>query len=139
MRRVVTAVDADGHSCVVEEAELGAPDEQLLQVGIFATDTVMPGPRPAGRGADLDLGVPPGHTRWLVVHWPPDATAHLHHTDTLDYDTVLAGSIDLILDDGDHHLDPGDCVVVTGVDHNWRAGPEGCTLSVVLLGAAPPG
>jgi quercetin dioxygenase-like cupin family protein len=73
-----------------------------------------------------------------VVHFPPGASSELHHTDTVDYDVVLAGSIDLILDGGNHRLEAGDCTVITGIDHNWQAGPDGCTLSVTLLGSTPP-
>src|SRR5438874_1934956 len=138
MKRVITGVDSDGRSCVVEESDLGRPGDQIVQVRLFGTDAVPPGPRPPGRGADLNLGVPPGLTRWLVVHWPAGATAHLHHTDTVDYDVVLGGSIDLILDDGNHRLETGDCAVITGIDHNWQAGPDGSTLSVTLLGSTPP-
>ncbi len=137
MRKIVTGVDSDGRSCVVEQSDLGGPEEQVTLAQVFTTHTVVPGPRPVGKGADLDLGVAPGHTRWLIVHWPPNATAHMHHTDTVDYDVVLSGSITLILDDGDHYLGPGDCAVITGVDHDWKAGPDGCTKSVVLLGSAP--
>jgi hypothetical protein len=28
--------------------------------------------------------------------------------------------------------------VVTGVDHAWRAGAEGCRLNIMTIGAAPP-
>ena len=62
----------------------------------------------------------------------------MHHTDTIDYDIVLAGSVELILDDGAHLLGPGDCVVITGVDHAWRAGPDGVILSVALIGSTRP-
>jgi len=82
--------------------------------------------------------VPPGHTHWVVSRWSPHEEAATHHSDTIDLDVVLEGSINLQLDDGHHHLVPGDCVVITGVDHAWKAGPDGCTLSVVLLGTPPP-
>jgi hypothetical protein len=137
MKRIVTGVDPSGRSCVVEESELGSPGARIDPIFVFATDTVPPRPRPAGRGEDLDLGVAPGHTRWLVVQWPAGATSQMHHTDTIDYDVVLAGSMDLLLDDGEHHLEQGDCLVITGVDHNWRAGPHGCTLGVMLIGSTP--
>jgi quercetin dioxygenase-like cupin family protein len=76
--------------------------------------------------------------RWFVVEYQPNIELPVHHTDTLDFDVVLAGSVELTLDDGPHSLEAGDCVVVTGVDHGWRAGPEGCRLSVLALGTAPP-
>ena len=139
MKRLVTGVDSNGRSCVVEEADLGPSDvADMEQHIVFRTSESPPPPRPAGHGADMDLGVAPGLTRWTVVQWPPDRDAPMHHTDTVDFDIVVAGSIDLILDDGTHHLEPGDCVLVNGVDHAWKAGPEGCTLSVVLLGSTPP-
>ena len=138
MRYMLTGVDAEGRSCVVEETELGRPGDEMVQHRVFATDQSPPGPRPTGHGADLDLGVAPGLARWLGVHWPAGREAHLHHTDTVDFDTVLGGSVVLVLDDGDHLMEVGDCVLVDGVDHSWRAGPEGCTMSVVLLGSVPP-
>jgi hypothetical protein len=61
----------------------------------------------------------------------------MHHTDTIDFDTIIFGEVDILLDDGPHHLVPGDCVVVKGVDHAWLAGPEGCTSSVVVIGTPP--
>jgi hypothetical protein len=62
----------------------------------------------------------------------------MHHTDTLDFDIVLAGSVELLLDDGAHPLGPGDCVVVSGVDHAWSTGSDGCSLSIVTVGTPPP-
>jgi quercetin dioxygenase-like cupin family protein len=92
-----------------------------------------------GRVADaLDLAVPAGAMRWTVIDYAPGAGFSMHHTDTVDLDVVLSGSVDLILDDGVHPLAPGDSAVVTGVDHGWRAGPEGCRLSVMTIGASPP-
>jgi hypothetical protein len=49
----------------------------------------------------------------------------------------VTGSVDLVLDTGALTLQSGDCAVVTGVDHGWRVGPNGCRLSVIILGAAP--
>jgi quercetin dioxygenase-like cupin family protein len=62
----------------------------------------------------------------------------MHYTDTIDVDTVLEGSVSIILDDGPHWLEVGDTVVVNGVDHAWEAGPSGATVSVVLLGTPSP-
>ncbi|HWS91793.1 MAG TPA: cupin domain-containing protein, partial [Mycobacterium sp.] len=92
-----------------------------------------------GRVADLlDLGVPATALRWTVIDYAPGTGFSMHHTDTVDLDVVLSGSVDLILDDGEHPLAAGDTLVVTGVDHAWRAGPDGCRLSVLTIGASPP-
>ncbi len=73
-----------------------------------------------------------------MLDYAPGMGFSMHHTDTVDFDTVLSGSIELILDDGAHPLVAGDHVVVTGVDHAWRAGPDGCRMSIVSLGVSPP-
>lgn len=65
----------------------------------------------------------------------PDSQTPMHHTDTLDLQTVLSRSVDLVLDDGAHRLDEGDLVVLAGVDHAWRGGPTaaGSALSFSAL------
>lgn len=140
MRQIVTGVDADGRSCVVSESELtfDTAGPGVAVDLVFETSESPPPPRQPGPAGLLDLGVAPGLARWMVVEYEPSAEFAMHHTDTVDFDIVLGGSVDLILDDGIHPLTTGDCVAVTGVDHGWRAGPDGCILSVVLLGTPPP-
>ena len=89
----------------------------------YATTATPPPARPAGAAPLIDQGIAPGVVRWMVVDLGPGIETPTHHTDTLDLQTVLSGSVDLVLDDGAHHLEPGDLVVLTGVDHAWRAGP----------------
>lgn len=139
MRRLRTGVDAAGRSCVENEADLGAVGAESLATPLHSTRQVPPPPRPTGHGSFMDLGVEPGCTRWLVVHWPEGTSYDMHHTDTIDYDIVLAGSVELTLGDGVHPLEAGDCVVIAGIDHAWRAGPQGASMSVTLLGSTPPG
>ncbi|MCZ0732442.1 cupin domain-containing protein [Mycolicibacterium iranicum] len=140
MRTLITGVDADGRSCVVSQDELTldrlAPG---FAMGIpFATSQSPPPARPAGSAPLIDQGIAPGLVRWMFVELGPHSETPMHHTDTLDLQTVLSGSVDLVLDDGAHHLEQGDLVVLTGVDHAWRGGPDGCRLSAVLIGTPPP-
>jgi quercetin dioxygenase-like cupin family protein len=140
MRRLLTGVNEDGRSCVVEETEI-APTEAVPGIAaamLFATSQSPPPPRPAGRGDFLDLGVAPGVCRWMMLDWDPHHSWAMHHTDTLDFDLVLSGRVDLILEAGEFNLEPGDCAVITGVDHAWRAGPSGCRISIITLGTPPP-
>jgi quercetin dioxygenase-like cupin family protein len=140
MRKLITGVDADGRSCIVETISLepqGSPAGPARLDTIAAT-TPVPPPRPVGAAPTVDLGLEPGATHWLIVEYAPGATGTMHHTDSIDYDIVLEGSVELELDDGSHSLEVGDLVVVNGVDHSWTAGPAGCTLSVVNLGTTPP-
>ena len=134
----VTGVDADGHSCVTREEELTleARGQGLGTAEIYRL-AHAPRSRPEGPAHLVDLGVGPGGVNWGVVSFDPGREASVHHTDTVDFDLVLDGSIELLLDTTTVELRPGDAVVVTGVDHGWRAGPDGARMSVLSLGTPP--
>jgi quercetin dioxygenase-like cupin family protein len=139
MRRLITGIDVNGRSCVVSQDDLAmSPVGSDFRIGIpFATDTAPPVARPRGSADLIDQALAPGLVRWMVVEYGADACTPMHHTDTLDLETVLSGSVDLVLDDGAHHLEAGDLVVMTGIDHAWKAGPDGCTINVILVGTPP--
>ena len=137
MRQIVTGIDANGDSCVVEEIPF-MPSENPLEIqDIFQTSTSPPPARPIGRALDLDFAVPPGILRAMYVKYGPGRESQMHHTDTIDFVTIISGRLDLLLSDGAHSLHRGDCAVINGVDHSWTAGPEGCTFSSVSLGTVP--
>jgi quercetin dioxygenase-like cupin family protein len=63
----------------------------------------------------------------------------MHRTKTLDYAIVLAGEIDMLLDDSEVHLKPGDVVVQQGTNHAWvNRGTETCRIAFVLIDADAP-
>ena len=142
-RLLITGVDASGRSCQAQDGPvalqgIGSPAGILYSV-LYAAPSIPSISTGGGRAADfLDLVVPPGALRWTVIEYVAGGAFSMHHTDTVDFDVVLSGSVELILDDGAHPLAAGDSVVVMGVDHAWRAGPEGCRLSVMTIGASPP-
>jgi quercetin dioxygenase-like cupin family protein len=144
MRWVVTGVDAEGRSCVVEEREL-LGDAAVDQGEAVTEDLWLTGPAPftvpaPRRAADefaLDLGFPIDGAKWMVVHFKAGGTPFMHRTDTLDFDVVLAGAPVLHLEAEVVALAPGDCVVIPGVVHGWSAGPDGGTVAVVGLGLRP--
>jgi hypothetical protein len=138
MRRFVTGVK-DGKSCMVKVSEVGFGDDAIAGHAFIDFSLNPPPPRPAGNGAFLDTGLAAGEARWVTSRFAPGAVyPTMHHTDTIDCHTIISGGIDLILDDGAHRLDAGDCVIVTGVDHAWRAGDEGCVSSILLIGTPAP-
>jgi quercetin dioxygenase-like cupin family protein len=140
MRLLITGVDAEGKSCVMRQDVVSInPIGPGFAIGIPYAMTESPPPaRPDGTADLIDQFLPPGHVRWIVVDYGPHSETPVHHTDTLDLETVLSGSVDLILDDGIHHLNEGDLVVMTGVDHAWKAGPDGCRINAILIGTPPP-
>jgi mannose-6-phosphate isomerase-like protein (cupin superfamily) len=61
----------------------------------------------------------------------------MHTTDTIDFEYIVSGEVDLELDDGETvRLRPGDTVVQNGTRHAWRnRGSEPCTMALCILGA----
>ena len=102
MRLLVTGVDAAGHSCAAHDGPLalqgGDGLEGILYAVLYATPSLPSISTGGGRVADvLDLTVPTGAMRWTVIDYAPGAAFSMHHTDTVDLDVVLSGSVDLIL------------------------------------------
>jgi len=140
VRLIVAGVGADGRSCVLQESE--AQFDQVMPgvaaFGLFRTLESPPPARPPGHGEFLDLGVVAGLCTWNLWRHDPGTEYPMHHTDTLDFDLILEGSVDLILDDGVHPLLPGDFIVIQGVDHAWRAGEQGLVMCALSVGSSPP-
>ena len=60
----------------------------------------------------------------------------MHRTRSIDYAIVLAGEIDMLLDDSDVHLKAGDVLVQQGTIHAWvNRGKEPCRIAFVLIDA----
>lgn len=109
MRLLVTGVDAAGRSCAARDAPVTLQGDAglggILYSVLYATPSAPSIDGGGGRVADfLDLAVPPGSMRWTAIEYAPGATFSMHHTDTVDFDVVLSGSVELILDDGAHLL-----------------------------------
>ena len=148
MRRFITGVNAAGRSCVLEETDIvpspvaGIPG--FSNASLYTSATGPPA-RPGGNGAFVDLHMAPGAVRWMVVehaspgtYGPQNFTAELHYADALYLICVLRGSIEMRLEDDVVQLEPGDCVVLPGVDHGYTAGAGGCRMLVAQVGTPPP-
>jgi quercetin dioxygenase-like cupin family protein len=158
MRRVVTGLGADGRSTVMSDgpppvafhatsatgmARVGgrwagrpvAPGEAVVhelwalddQPSRLAKDPTVALDRPAYDPA-------PATTKWIITEMGPGLRAPMHETPTVDYAVIVAGQVELGLEDGSVLLQPGDTVLVNGVRHFWVAGPDGCVIATVLVG-----
>jgi hypothetical protein len=149
MRNLITGIDAEGRSCIAAETEVvlapvdGYPG--LTTGALYRTEQSPPPTRPPALAETVDVQLPPGFVRWMIVehaphttHQAPTGATTMHHTDTLDFVFVQAGSAEFLLQDGSHDVAAGDHVVTTGVDHAWRAGPDGARLLVVSIGTPMP-
>jgi mannose-6-phosphate isomerase-like protein (cupin superfamily) len=138
MRRLVTGVDESGRSCVAEDAEVEFGEsgfDGLRMITACLAEAELDRP-PAAAGEPLGGGNP-GSARWTFLDWDPGVSFAMHHTSTFDFHLVLTGGGDLLLEDGPHPIGPGDVVVMNGVTHGWKTGPDGCQMSVVTI-ALPP-
>jgi quercetin dioxygenase-like cupin family protein len=160
-RRVVTGHDADGRAVFLSD---GTPPNTVATPDGIAVSEVLRldgPPRTAADGQEeragaFELEPPPGGASLLIITVPPapddapdeerwirvegedPARPGMHATDTLDVMVVLDGEIVLGLDDGEHRLAQGDCVVQRGNEHRWRVvGDRPCTYAVALLRPDP--
>jgi mannose-6-phosphate isomerase-like protein (cupin superfamily) len=63
----------------------------------------------------------------------------MHRTRTIDYAIVMAGEIDMLLDDTEIHLKAGDVLIQQGTNHAWvNRGSEPCRIAFVLIDAREP-
>jgi quercetin dioxygenase-like cupin family protein len=56
----------------------------------------------------------------------------IHRSASIDYGVLVEGLRTLLLDDGAHHLEPGDVVVQLGNWHGW-ANPEAPSLMAFVM------
>jgi hypothetical protein len=141
VRRVITGLDANGRSCVISDDVIDVStgraragrDKGTLSV-LWQTSEVPPLVERPRDFPLLGTDNVPGGSKWLILGWEPNVVRTTVRTNTLDYDTVLQGSCELLLETGAVPLGPGDSVVIPGTVHGWRAGGEGVVLSVVVLG-----
>lgn len=115
-----------------------AADGEVVVADLWRTSAADPLGLIGGGATDgFDVECPPGATTWRVVEMGPNRVAPRHQTETIDYDLVLAGEVELILDEGAVLLTAGDAVVLPAVAHGWRTGSRPCTLTVMQVGAGP--
>ena len=63
----------------------------------------------------------------------------MHRTRSVDYAIVMAGEINMLLDEGEIHLKAGDVLIQQGTNHAWvNRGTETCRIAFVLIDAEEP-
>ena len=134
IRRVVTGLDAGGHSCVVVDSQA---NDIEVSADYVLDDLWATGFPPQVEGS-TDLPTPPGAgiaagtIVWRRSTMPAGSRNAFHSTRTLDCLTILSGRVTLLLETGEIELTAGDFVVQRNTLHGWRNdGPEPC----VLIGA----
>jgi len=162
VRRVVTG-HRDGKAVVLYDS--AAPNQKLRQASglvstlVWATDETPADISGSADRAAREIGVPPppGGSIFRVVDFPPEKAPRsreailaemgvgdhggarhpgMHRTRSVDYAIVLEGEIDMLLDEGEVHLQAGDVLVQQGTNHAWvNRGAAACRIAFVLIDA----
>ena len=138
-RRIVTGHDAQGRAIVESERRLRANDTAWFNK-IWSTESWPCDNQDSTDGAERDTGLASTNGSVLrIVEMAPGHRSPMHRTQSLDYGIVLAGEIDLELDEGRIvSLNVGDVVVQRGTIHAWiNRGDSPARMAFVLLSAAP--
>jgi quercetin dioxygenase-like cupin family protein len=143
IRRVVTGHSAEGRAKVeidenvgnVISNRVGASSSVIWATNGFPVNNDgFEDPTKAAFKTTVD-----GGTIFRVVRYQPGVAARNHRTDSIDYAVVIAGAIEMELDDGVIvKLKAGDVLVQRGTIHNWvNRGTEDCVIAFVLISARP--
>lgn len=142
IRRVVTGHDKAGRAVVlIDEIAKNVTSSRPGQAAtvVWTTDQL-----PANNDGDADASIRNVSTSesngsvFRVVEYGPGVSARMHRTDSIDYAVVIAGEIDMQLDDSEVHLKAGDILVQRGTIHNWvNRGTVPCVIAFALIGAKP--
>ena len=153
VRRVIVENDADGKSVVTGDAMLpgvsAGTNTHITGSELWSTD-MMPVDNSAEAQADQKEGVVNRYhdynfvangqgTTFRITEFAAGHVRIKHRTESLDYDVILAGEIDLELDDGQTvHLKTGDSIVVRGAAHAWvNRGTQPALVMFVMIDAKP--
>ncbi|HXQ50866.1 MAG TPA: cupin domain-containing protein [Stellaceae bacterium] len=143
IRRIVTGHDERGRAVFRSDERLaGVPVEGgVAEFAVAWSTTVSPADNDDPfDGAKRAVGLAcPGGTVLRFVDIAPGRRSPMHRTNSIDYGIVLAGELDLELDDGAvRHLHAGDVVVQRGTMHAWvNNGTVPCRMAFVLIDAKP--
>ncbi|KAK4943717.1 hypothetical protein LTR10_016814 [Elasticomyces elasticus] len=157
-RRVVTGLDANGKSVIIDDKVLtpanpldpeGNPPSGPIPgfTNIAKTDG-MPAksqtPFVDYHGKKIGL-VDQSGVFCRIVDFPavgdaPDEANFMHLTHSVDFGVVLKGSIKLVLDNGDETImNEGDVCVQRATNHAWKnVSKENCRMLFALVPAEPP-
>ena len=139
VRRVVTGHDEKGKATVlIDEISDNVISRRPGQEStvIWATDRHPPDlGAPDDISATVNQTTVPNGTVFRISRLEPGVAPRMHRTESLDYAIVLAGEVDMTLDDGKTvHLKTGDVVVQRGTIHNWvNNGTEPCVIAFSLI------
>jgi quercetin dioxygenase-like cupin family protein len=83
---------------------------------------------------------PPNGTRFAVLDFPPGSVSPMHRTETIDYVIVIAGELEMEMDDSTVKFSAGDVLVQRGTNHSWiNRSTQPARAAFILIDAQPLG
>ncbi|HEX3973409.1 MAG TPA: cupin domain-containing protein [Stellaceae bacterium] len=141
IRRIVTGHDAQGRSLVAADSLIESHPGKM-DAAIAIADLWLNALPPSLDGADpvqADFPVLPGHggAVFRILELMPGTAPHMHKTATIDYIVVLAGTLNMLLDDGTElTMTPHDVMIQRATVHGWaNRGTEPCRFATVVVDA----
>lgn len=144
------------------------PQTQTVSRLLWVTDQTPADLSGSADRAAIEIGIMPprGGTVFRIVEFPPETAEArrldsdamhsslgdgapkrglpprhpaMHRTRTVDYAVVMAGEIDMLLDDSEIHLKAGDVLVQQGTNHAWvNNSGKPCRICFVLIDSHDP-
>ena len=148
VRRIITGHDKDNVAKAVIDGfatNKKFPAGGIVSTLVWSTDEmpadISVGEDFADAGARILGTAPPRNgTRFIVQDFPPGNRPSIHRTESLDYVIVLAGEIDMDMDNSTTKLKAGDVVVQRGTNHAWvNRSNQPARIAIVLMDAKPLG
>ena len=153
VRRLVVANDQNGAGVITSDETLAAVSRGIGK-GVTGTELWSTNAMPVDNSVEADEAQRRGYikvyneynyvgngrgTTFRITEWAPGHPRFTHRTQTIDYDVVLQGEIDLELEQGEVvHLKTGDVVILRGCTHTWiNRGLVPAVTAFVLIDATP--
>jgi hypothetical protein len=144
-RRVVSGKTAQGRWGVIADGPATAAETHLVEGSPFEVVHVWNAGtlslETADRSAEAKLGdifaLETGSSRFFIESMGPTvAPTSRHRTNTIDYEYIISGRSDLLMEDGSSvTLGPGDVNVQLGGVHQWwNRYEEPCVIAITMVG-----
>lgn len=141
-RLVVAGMNAEGRSVVLSSTEL--PDDRVVNVWNDNTDAVLDTIARLAPGDIAEKVEPargPGGFRLVLNRIPPPREAPdwgyrsqgMHTTRTIDFDYVISGTVECVLDEEVVELHAGDFIILEAARHEWRNPTDEWVVKLALL------
>jgi hypothetical protein len=143
MKIVIASVNGEGKSYVESSREF--PDDSLEYLwdepGLQDLHDLIGRADPGSVAPQYEPS--PGSFKWMYYLRPPasEAASHLgmHVTRTIDFNFVVSGHQQCILDEDTVELEQGDVIIIKAANHRWHNASGAPSAMLYMLYAPSPG